>query len=248
MAVAVVPARLGSSRFPGKVLADRTGRPLLVHACDRAREAASIERVIVAGDDERILEAARAHGYDACMTRTDHPNGTSRMAEVAESLDPAEAAIVVNVQSDEPELAPGAIDAAVAALEAHPECGCATTAFPFADGEDPADPSAVKVVLDGSGRALYFSRALVPHRRHDVGAGEPAAAPLRHAGLYAYRRDLLLRYPSLPEGRLERTERLEQLRLLEAGERIAVAIHDAGPGGIDTPEQYERFVARRGGR
>jgi len=245
-AIAVVPARMASSRFPAKALADRTGTPLVVHACRRAAAASTVARVIVAADDERILEAARRHGFEAVMTRADHPNGTSRMAEVAEGLDGA-VEILVNVQGDEPELEPDAIDAAVRALQAHPDCGCATVAGPFAPADDPADPAAVKVVLDAAGRALYFTRALVPHRRHDVGDDEDPVAPLRHAGLYAYRRDLLLRYPSLPGGRLERTERLEQLRLLEAGERIAVAIADAGPGGIDTPEQYEAFVRRFGG-
>jgi len=239
-AVAIIPVRMGSTRFPGKALADRTGKTLTQHVWERARAAASVARVIIALDDERIARAVDAFGGEWRMTRLDHPNGTSRIAEVAEHVT---ADIIVNVQGDEPEIDPALIDLAVETLRTHPECAAATLASPFAAGDDPRDANVVKVVLDRAGRALYFSRSLIPGRRPDTGIA-PGAEPLRHVGLYVYRRDFLLRYPALAPAPLEQTESLEQLRLLEHGERIAVAVTEASYAGIDTPEQYEAFVAR----
>jgi 3-deoxy-manno-octulosonate cytidylyltransferase (CMP-KDO synthetase) len=233
----VIPARYGSTRFPGKVLADRTGRPLIQHVHERAAAASCADEVLVATDDDRVRAAVEGFGGRVVMTRSDHPNGTSRIAEAAEALD---AALVVNVQGDEPELDPALIDLAVEALVADPDCPVGTVASPFAPDEDPADPNVVKVVLDRRGRALLFTRALVPHPRD----GAPAAPPLKHLGLYVYRREFLATYVALPPTPLERTEQLEQLRVLEHGYPIRVAVGAAHHHGIDTPEQYEAFVAR----
>jgi 3-deoxy-manno-octulosonate cytidylyltransferase (CMP-KDO synthetase) len=235
-ATAIIPARYDSTRFPGKLLADETGQPLIRHVHDRATQAACVDRVIVATDDERIRDAVAAFGGTVVMTRRDHPNGTTRIAEAAATLD---AELIVNVQGDEPEIEPEIIDLAVRTMTDHPECVIGTVGSPFGPDEDPDDPNIVKVVVDASGRALYFSRSRIPHP-----ARGDAAAPLKHVGLYVYRRTFLETYASLPPTPLEQTERLEQLRVLEHGHEIAVAIGDARHHGIDTPEQYAAFVAR----
>lgn len=233
-AIAIIPARWGSTRFPGKPLACRTGRPLVQHVYEAASAARRVCQVIVATDDQRIADAVRGFGGHVEMTRGDHPNGTSRLAQVAAGLD---AAIIVNVQGDEPEIDPGLIDLAAATVE-RSGCPVATVASPFEPGEDPADPNIVKVVLDRDGHALYFSRARIPHPMN------PGPPPLKHVGLYAYTRDFLLAYPGLPPTPLEEAERLEQLRVLEHGHRIAVAVARAAHHGIDTPAQYDAFVRR----
>lgn len=236
-AVAVIPARFASVRFPGKVLASATGRPLIQHVWEQARRARRVSDVLVAADDGRIVEAVERFGGRAVLTRGDHANGTSRIAEVAVGLD---CDLVVNVQGDEPEIEPAVIDEAVEKLMASPGCAVSTLASPIGPGEDPADPAVVKVVLDRRGRALYFSRALIPHDRDGRGGAEV----LRHVGLYVYRREFLGEYVRLAPGVLEETEKLEQLRILEHGYGIAVAIVDARHAGIDTPRQYEAFVRR----
>ncbi|MHC4219110.1 MAG: 3-deoxy-manno-octulosonate cytidylyltransferase, partial [Planctomycetota bacterium] len=209
-AIAVIPARYASVRFPGKVLAARTGKPLIQHVYERVMAASSVGRVVVAADDQRIVDAVAGFGGEAIMTRADHLNGTSRIAEVAPAL---EADVIVNVQGDEPEIEPVLIDLAVQQLRAHPACVASTLGAPFTDEEDPADPNIVKVVADGRGFALYFSRALIPHDRD----GTAAIRPLKHVGMYVYRRDFLETYVSLPPTPLEQSERLEQLRILEHG-------------------------------
>jgi len=235
--VAVVPARWGSTRFPGKELALLHGIPVVVHALRRASEARRVERVIAAVDDERIAKAAREAGFEVVMTRADHPNGTSRIAEVAASL---HCEMVVNVQGDEPRIEPALIDLAVEALDnAGRQVPVSTVASPFMPGEDPANPNIVKVVVGTNGRALYFSRSLVPCNR-DGGAG--AVQPLKHVGLYVYRRPFLPTFVLMPATPLERTEQLEQLRVLENGYGIAVAIGQARFHGVDTPEQLERLA------
>lgn len=241
--LAVIPARYASTRFPGKMLADRTGKPLIQHAWDRAKLAKKVDRVIVATDDQRIFDAVRRFGGEAVMTRADHPNGTSRIAEAVANLKHQSADIIVNVQGDEPDLDPALIDLAIDSLIAHPDCPVATIASPFAAGEDPANPNIVKVVTDRSGRALYFSRALIPCNR-DGSAGAASARPLKHVGLYAYRREYLPVYVNLPVTPLEQAEKLEQLRMLEHGHAIGVAIAEAHYHGIDTPEQYDAYVRR----
>jgi 3-deoxy-manno-octulosonate cytidylyltransferase (CMP-KDO synthetase) len=238
--VVIIPARMASSRFPGKVLADRTGKPLIRHVYEAAGAAASAQRVVIATDDARVAAAAAGFKAECVMTRADHPNGTSRLAEAASKLGLPADAIVVNAQGDEPELEPSLIDAAVGALAG---CPMATVAVPFSPDEDPRNPNLVKVVVRADGRAMYFSRALIPLARDGPGAG--AVRPLKHIGLYAYRRLFLDTYVTLPESPLERTEQLEQLRVLWHGHDIAVAVRDVRTfGGIDTPEQYEAFVAR----
>ena len=239
-AVAIIPARMGSTRFPGKVLASETGRPLIWHVHEAARRAPSISRVVIATDDERVATVVRSFGIETVMTG-EHPNGTSRLAEAAEVLGLAPDAIVANVQGDEPEIEPDVIDAAVEALvRTGAEVG--TIASPFAPGEDPANPNIVKAVASQTGLALYFSRSLIPHDRD--GVVPPAAAPLKHVGLYTYRVAFLRRYRDLAPTPLEQVENLEQLRVLEHGFRIAVAVRPCHHHGIDTPEQYRAFVRR----
>jgi 3-deoxy-manno-octulosonate cytidylyltransferase (CMP-KDO synthetase) len=241
--LAVIPARFGSTRFPGKPLADKTGKPLIQHVVEQVRRAGSVDRVIVATDDRRIFEAVARFGGEAMMTRGDHPNGTCRIAEVVEKLGaeaPADA-IVVNVQGDEPEIEPRVIDELVAGLRAKPEADMATLASDFADDEDPADPNIVKLVVDQRGYALYFSRSLIPFDRDGQGV-----RPLKHPGLYAYRCAFLPRYVTLAATPLEEAEKLEQLRALEHGFRIAVVRTVVRHHGIDTPRQYEAFVRRVG--
>ncbi len=244
--VAIIPARLGSTRFPGKVLADKTGKPLIRHVCEAAARSKSLSRVVVATDDPRVSEAVRAFGTHCVMTSSNHPNGTSRLAEAAAKLGLRADSIVVNVQGDEPEIEPAIIDAAVAALCSSGDAPVATVATPFASGEDPSNSNIVKVVTDQRSRALYFSRALIPHARD----GGTPVRPLRHIGLYVYRRPFLDRYTDLAPTPLERCESLEQLRVLEHGFAIAVAVvpGPAGFAGIDTPEQYEAFVRRQAAR
>lgn len=240
-AVAIIPARLGSTRFPRKVLADRTGRPLVRHVWERAKMASSVSRVVVATDDQGVMEAVRAFGGECVLTRADHPNGTSRLAEAAAILGLGPDRIIVNVQGDEPELEPETVDAAVAALT-RTGAPMATAAAPFAPGDDPADPNIVKVVCRLDGVAMYFSRSLVPFDRDRRGGADSQV--LRHIGLYVYRRAFLDTYLALAPTPLERCEQLEQLRALQHGHEIAVAMVGGARAGIDTPEQYEAFVAR----
>jgi 3-deoxy-manno-octulosonate cytidylyltransferase (CMP-KDO synthetase) len=242
-ATIVIPARLGSTRFPGKVLADQTGRPLIQHVWEQARQARCAARVVIATDDERVREAVDRFGGECVMTSPEHPNGSSRVAEAARTLGLDLNDIVVNAQGDEPELEPQIIDAAVDIL-ATSSAPMATAAIPFTDREDPTSPHLVKVVLAADGCALYFSRANIPHFR-DGGLDSPRVRPLRHVGLYVYRRWFLDEYLSLPPTLLESTEQLEQLRVLYHGRRIAVAVLNIKThGGVDTPEQYEAFVER----
>lgn len=242
--VGVIPARLGSTRLPGKVLLDRTGKPLIRHVWEAASRSSRLSRVVIATDDEGVLKACRGFGAEAVMTGVHHQSGTSRVQEVAAALKLADDAVVVNVQGDEPEMDPGAIDAGVEAL-VRTGAPVATIASPFFDGEDVNNPAIVKVVLRRDGTALYFSRAAVPFHRE---GGTREQRPLKHVGIYIYRKWFLDRYVSLEATPLERTEVLEQLRILEHGYAIAAAVFATKSTGIDTPEQYEAFVRRvRGG-
>jgi len=237
-AAAVIPARMASTRFPGKPLADLTGKPMIVHVLERVARCRSVGRILVATDDARIVDAVRAAGFEARMTDPAHPNGTSRVAEVARTLDEE---LIVNVQGDEPQIEPALVDRTVEALAARPDMPMATLVSPFAPGEDPANPNIVKCVTAVDGRALYFSRSLIPFDR-DRAPG--AAAPRKHVGLYAYRRAFLDVFVRLAPTPLERTESLEQLRALEHGHPILCAEGEAHFTGIDTPEQYAEFVRR----
>ena len=240
--VAVIPGRMESARFPGKMLAAESGMPLIVHCVRNAARATLVDAVCIASDSAAIEASALEHGIDHHMTRPDHANGTSRIAEIAADLD---ADIIVNVQGDEPELEPEVIDAAIDALLADNTAAVATAASPITDPAELTDPNVVKVVLDSNGRALYFSRAAIGHDRDAPPSGSASGEALRHVGLYVYRPEALLDYVALPEGALERAERLEQLRLLEHGRVIAVARVKTSHAGIDTPEQYASWIARR---
>ncbi len=253
-ALCIIPARYASVRFPGKMLASQTGKPLVQHVWERARSARRLDRIVIATDDSRIADAARSFGAKCIMTRPDHPNGTSRIAEAVDLLSQSSAArisesdLIVNVQGDEPEMDPAMIDIAIDAL-AHPvhsDAVVSTVAAPFGPDEDPTNPNLVKVVVDARGRALYFSRSFIPFHR----TGGRAMPPLKHLGLYVYRRSFLANYPALSPTPLENAEQLEQLRILEHGHSIALAIapHPIAGAGIDTPEQYEAFVRRYSSR
>ncbi|MCH2145973.1 MAG: 3-deoxy-manno-octulosonate cytidylyltransferase [Phycisphaerales bacterium] len=228
---------MGSTRFPGKPLADATGKPMVQHVFEQALAAERIDRVIIATDDDRIMQAVEAFGGTAVMTSPDHPNGTSRIAEVVGRI---QCGMIVNVQGDEPMIDPATIDTVVTALERDPEAGMATVACPFGPDEDPEDPNLVKAFVDAQGRAGAFSRTLTPDP--SLGPVLPGVPPLRHLGLYAYRPDFLQRFAELPPTPLERSERLEQLRALEHGHPIALKEVAWAHHGIDTPEQYEAFV------
>lgn len=246
-AVAIIPARFAAVRFPGKPLANRTGKPMIQHVVEQAARAKRVSRVIVATDDTRIADAVCGFGGEAVMTRADHASGTDRIAEVAGALRDE---IVLNVQGDEPEMDSENIDRLVALMESNVEVGIGTVACPFpvdrgASGPgSPADPNCVKVVLDGCGRALYFSRALIPFPRDAGGHASAPANWLLHLGLYGFRRETLLRLSTLAPTSLEQTEKLEQLRWLYHGYAVFVAIGSRPSAGIDTPEDYEGFVAR----
>ncbi len=242
----LIPARLASTRLPGKPLADIAGVPMVVRVAQRAHEAGA-ERVVVAADDERIVTACRAHGVDALLTRSDHASGSDRLAEACELLGLDGDAVVVNVQGDEPLIDPQLMRDCAALLQQRADCVMSTAAHPIDSAADYLDPNIVKVVLDARGDALYFSRAPIPWRRDGGSAGRPALpepAALRHVGLYAYRAGFLRSYPQLPVTDLERIEALEQLRVLWHGHRIAVLVSHEAPGlGVDTPEDLERVRA-----
>jgi 3-deoxy-manno-octulosonate cytidylyltransferase (CMP-KDO synthetase) len=231
--VAIIPARFGSTRLPGKPLSDIHGKPMIQHVYERARRARRVDRVLVATDDVRIADAVRGFGGEAVMTSADHVSGTDRLAEAARAVD---AEIVVNVQGDEPMLEPSAIDAAVEALLADPGLPMATLSVPVEDADELASPDVVKVVVDGAGDALYFSRSPIPHARRPS-----RERPRKHVGLYVYRRDALHRFASLPPSPLEETEGLEQLRALHHGMKIRVVALQGDSGvAVDTPEDLER--------
>jgi 3-deoxy-manno-octulosonate cytidylyltransferase (CMP-KDO synthetase) len=239
--VAVVPARFASTRLPGKPLLSDTGKPLIQHVVEAARRVARLSRVIVATDDARIFAAVVGFGGEAVMTRADHPSGTDRVAEVAASL--PQARIVVNLQGDEPEVSTSALESVISLLENDQGAPMSTIATPIRDPAVYRDPSCVKVVCSQSGRALYFSRSAIPAHRDGL-PGPGALLCHLHLGLYAYRREFLLNLATLPPSPLERAEKLEQLRVLERGFPIAVGIVDEPSVGIDTPEDYRRFVER----
>jgi 3-deoxy-manno-octulosonate cytidylyltransferase (CMP-KDO synthetase) len=233
----IIPARLASTRLPNKPLADIAGLPMIVRVAQRAARSGA-RQIAVATDAPEVAAACAAHGVRALMTRTDHPSGSDRLAEAVEQLGLADDATVVNVQGDEPLIAPAMIDACAATLAAQLDCVMATVAHALTDPSEFANPNVVKLVTDQAGRALYFSRAPIAWWRD--GGGQPNGA-LRHVGLYAYRAGFLRRFPTLAVSPLEEIESLEQLRVLWHGERIAVHVSEERPGpGVDTPEDLER--------
>jgi 3-deoxy-manno-octulosonate cytidylyltransferase (CMP-KDO synthetase) len=233
--IVVIPSRYGSTRLPGKPLVELGGKPMVQHVYERAKRAQTVHRVLVATDDQRIVDAVKAFGGEARMTRSDHRTGTERIAEVAAHQ---AGDVFVNVQGDEPLIDPLAIDAAVGALLEEPVAQISTVATAIRHAGDVMDPNVVKTVLDFDGNALYFSRAPIPWLRDTQ--QKIYVKYWKHLGLYVFQRDALLEYPTLPQGELERIEQLEQLRWQENGWKIRVAEvpHDAVS--VDVPEDVAR--------
>ena len=233
--VVVIPARYGATRLPGKPLVQLAGKPMIQRVYERAKLARTASRVIVATDDDRVLQAVGDFGGEALMTRMDHRTGTERVAEVAAHVD---GDVFVNVQGDEPLLDPAAVDTAVNSLLEEPNADVATVATPIRTPADIMDPNVVKTVLDFDGNALYFSRAPVPWVRDT--ASKIQVRHLKHLGLYVFQRAALLEYPTLPQGELERIEQLEQLRWMENGVKIRVAEVEHDAVSVDVPEDVAR--------
>ena len=254
----LIPARMDSSRLPGKPLADIVGVPMVVRVAQQAAQSGAL-RTVVATDDARIQQACAAHGVDSILTRPDHVNGSDRLAEACALLHLTGDDIVVNVQGDEPLIDPTLITAVAHLLAAHPDASMGTAAHAIANLADYTNPNIVKVVLDARGMAQYFSRAPIPYARDLAGSpwwdgsalqAQPTVAalagfaPLRHIGLYSYRADFLRQFPQLAPAPTEALEALEQLRALWHGHRIAVHIATTAPGpGVDTAEDLARVRA-----
>ncbi|WP_088281151.1 3-deoxy-manno-octulosonate cytidylyltransferase [Ideonella sp. A 288] len=242
----LIPARLASTRLPDKPLADIGGLPMIVRVAQAAARS-SAARVVVAADATAIVEACARHGVEAVSTRDDHPSGSDRLAEACVLLGLDGDERVVNLQGDEPLIAPAMIDACARLLDDRPDCVMGTVAHAIDDFQEYTNPNVVKVVLDAHSRALYFSRAPIAWWRdgHLTGQGVlPTPRPLRHVGLYAYRAGFLRRFPALAQSPLEVVEALEQLRVLWHGERIAVHVSDERPGpGVDTANDLARVRA-----
>jgi 3-deoxy-manno-octulosonate cytidylyltransferase (CMP-KDO synthetase) len=229
----VIPARYASTRFPGKPLADLAGKPMVVRVCERAAQSGAAG-VHVATDDKRIFDVVKAHGHRALMTRADHASGTDRLAEAARKLKLKDGEVVVNVQGDEPLIAPQLVAQVARVLASRRKASVSTACHAIHDQASLDNPNVVKVVLDAEGYALYFSRARIPYPR----AGR--ATCYRHAGIYGYRVGFLRKYARLKPAPLEESEALEQLRVLWHGYRIAVAVSETEiPPGVDTPQDLE---------
>ena len=248
--IAIIPARFASTRLPGKLLLDLGGKPLILHTLAQASRARTVDRVIVACDDERIFDVVNAAGGEAVMTSPNHLSGSDRLAEVAEKLPPG--SIIVNVQGDEPLISPNTIDRAVEAILNDPSADISTTCEPIESPEDLLNGNVVKVVIAADGHALYFSRAPIPYPRdasqqnggdaNQAIMNEPEllAGFRKHTGLYAYRREYLLEFTKLPQSKLEKIEMLEQLRALENGAKIIVVEAASSSIGVDTADDLER--------
>ncbi|MEM9619268.1 MAG: 3-deoxy-manno-octulosonate cytidylyltransferase [Pseudomonadota bacterium] len=249
-AAVIIPARYASTRLPGKPLLAETGKPLIQHTYEQAMRAETTSEVIVATDDPRIADAVAGFGGRAVITRSSHETGSARVAEASAAVD---ADIIVNLQGDEPEIEPAHIDKLVG-IASDLDCFAATLACPFAKHANagpgsPEDPAAVKAILgdvlwEGVRRGRYFTRSLCPYPRDASGAIVTPEQYYLHIGVYAFARDNLMRFSAWEAGALESAERLEQLRILEKGETIAVGLVNAAPAGIDTPEDYQAFVQR----
>ncbi len=244
-AVGIIPARWGSTRFPGKALHEIAGKPLLRHVWERCLRAKKLDRLIIATDDFRIAEAAFDWGAEVAMTSANHASGTDRIAEVAAKL--KQFAHIINIQGDEPLIDPKLIDRLVRELHRDIRLEMITATHPFEDSREAESPHQVKVVLNQKGDALYFSRATIPFTRD----ASTQRKYFRHQGIYGYRRDLLLRFVRWKTSPLERAESLEQLRALENGVRIRVVMTGRGSPGVDTPEDartMERLLTAAGQR
>jgi len=240
----VIPARLASSRLPNKPLADIAGTPMVVRVAQRAMQSQATQ-VVVAADDERIVQACKAHGVQVLLTRQDHVSGSDRLAEACQLLGLSEDAVVVNVQGDEPLMRPELINEVARVLTERPDASMSTAAHAIGSLQEFTNPNVVKVVMDARQMALYFSRAPIPWWRDGQSDSSfkrlPTPAPLRHIGIYAYRAGFLALFPQLPPAPIESMESLEQLRALWHGHRIAVHVTSEAPGpGVDTPEDLHR--------
>ncbi|HMU81793.1 MAG TPA: 3-deoxy-manno-octulosonate cytidylyltransferase [Leptospiraceae bacterium] len=232
----VIPARYGSQRFPGKVIAPLGKKPMVQWVYEAASRCKDLDHLVIATDDERVRDAVKAFGGEVLMTSEDHKAGSDRLAEVSESYKDYQ--IVVNIQGDEPGIEPDLISGVVQLLKDHPEWEVTTAARPFEDAEDPLIPNRVKVTLTKKGKVLYFSRSLIPFPRNKT--GHPV---FLHLGIYAYRRDFLLRFRTLPGSGLEDTESLEQLRVLENDYSMGAHIVKGSLPGVDTPEDLQNITA-----
>ena len=239
--IAVIPARYESTRLPGKVLAKNTGKFLIQHTYEQVQKAKLINDIIIAGDDERIAAACETFGGKYVSTRADHQSGTDRIAEAVEAID---ADIIVNVQADEPEIAPANIDLLAQLMIDCPNADMATLVAKFDNTADIANPNIVKVVTGKDNYAKYFSRSPIPYDRTAGGIGN-IDDYLRHLGIYAYRKNFLRQITKLPQTKLEKLEKLEQLRVLEYGFSILTGLVARSADGIDTAEQYAEFVKRQ---
>ncbi len=242
----VIPARFASSRLPGKPLLEIHGRAMILRVVDQARQVGGFDDLCVATDDERIASICRAEGIDVVITSKEHPSGTDRLSEVARIKAWGSDDIIVNVQGDEPLLPAKLVQQVAQLLQDQAECSMATLCEPIHSREEFARPSIVKVVMSKHQQALYFSRAAIPHER-DAAKNQPEhmhTHAYRHLGLYAYRVKLLQEYVTWQQGVLEQLESLEQLRVLENGHRIAIAVAEANlPPGVDTQEDLDRLNA-----
>ncbi|UUO05605.1 3-deoxy-manno-octulosonate cytidylyltransferase [Blastopirellula sp. J2-11] len=241
----IIPARLASTRLPHKMLLAETGKPLIQHTYEAAIEALRPEKVVIATDHPSIRDAVLAFGGDVIMTSESCASGTDRLAEAAQQL--PEYDLLLNVQGDEPEIASTSIDALIKLMEENPGHNMGTLATPIRDKALLADPACVKVICDETGKALYFSRSQIPFVREWDDAILQAEPPhfLMHLGIYAYRRDFLLRIAAAPRTEVEKLESLEQLRVLSMGESIHVGVVNEASSGIDTPGDYAAFVSRK---
>ncbi len=240
----VIPARLASTRLPRKLLLAETGKSVIQHTYEAARRASRPEGVVVAADCQEIAREVQRFGGQVVLTDPAAATGTDRVAEAARDLPDAD--VIINVQGDEPEIAASSIDLAVRLLDENPQAVMATLATPIRSQSQLEDPACVKVVMDSLGRALYFSRSPIPHGRDGYATLLAAEPPVfhQHIGLYAYRRDFLFQFAEMPPSPLELAEKLEQLRVLEAGFSILVGVIDEPTVGIDTRADYEAFVIR----
>lgn len=239
-AIAVIPSRYGSTRLPGKSLIKLCGKPLVQWVYERACQARSLAKVIVATDDQRIADVVRSFGGDFVMTKPEHPSGTDRIAEAVQGLD---AEVIINVQGDEPLIDPGLIDELASCLTSDSSWDMGTAATLIRDAADLLNPAVVKVVLDHVGRALYFSRSVIPHVRDAATGTVLPGQHWRHIGLYGYRRDFLQKLVQEPPCALEKAEKLEQLRALYLGGRMKVLITEHTGLGVDTPEDVPKAEA-----
>lgn len=244
--IAIIPARYSSTRLPGKLIKDEakkyTGKFLIEHVYERVREAKNVQDILIATDDKRIYEVVSKFGGQVKMTSANHKSGTDRIAEIAHDLD---ADFIVNVQGDEPDVKGEMIDDLINIMYTEKETDICTLANEIKSSEEYTDPNVVKVVLDKDGYAMYFSRASIPHIRDKSNGTEFTAFPiLKHLGIYIYRRDFLLGFSNLAIPKIEDAEKLEQLRALSSGHKIKVVITPFTCEGVDTPDDFERFLDR----